>query len=394
MPRPDEVDHGTHAIGGWVRNQCSRSWIWQSDEKDPYNDLTVMDEPDYIFSRDLDARRYTASVIAAHDNDYEFTFGFIKMTLEARLEKAELLERCQNDPDYIVQYFKENYYRDGYWENIVAAAKAESCSEVMVCTNPLCLRKLSPTTHPKMIGRCGACGEVTLVHESLLANGCPPDGMIQVMMAQSVVQVDKAITSQNYMIKTSNDHDYVQVVYHNGYPLLEISTDIPQLRMNGEHFIRGRVNREVMEQSGLRVDLEKIMIRFNASNYNVLRVINLLLSDEAIVLDESMASKFRQEYIDNQWEEEFVNFATLLGERGVLKVDSSGVHDTLNALYNMAQNKSGKKTIIKRNGNIVFPTHDVLDNISQPMIERAFRVTEHGRYDDVTDVFQVGEGAV
>ena len=59
----------------------------------------------------------------------------------------------------------------------------------------------------------------------------------------------------------------------------------------------------------------------------------------------------------------------------------------------MAQRKADKKTVIKKDGKIVFPTKAVLETITPGLMIKAFNITEHAQYTNPRDVFSLGEGA-
>jgi len=392
MPRSDS--YGTVSMGRWEWVNDNSGWVWKTVEDDPYRHLCIGPEPPEWWNNNIDAKNYVERMREAHGIDTEFTFGLMTMTWGAMVERTNKLEHCQRDPLFIVEYFKKTYYFDGYWAQLIAGAKEEHDEELFMCINPQCLRVyyFNERDEFRALRQCGNCGGFTMVHETLLLESGPPDGTIMNMMFYNMHTLDRMMMSHKILSEMATTHDSVRIHYRSQGPCLRISTEIPQLNVNGDHFIRGRVNREVMEEHGLNVHASEIVIGFSRVDVGVVSLLRRLFSDPGIMLDEGKAEKFRQEYIDGQWEDEFIAFVNQLRGRGVLKVDSSGVHDTLTAIYNMAQKSSGKKTIIKRSGKIVFPTQAVLENISQPLIERAFSITEHGRY-KLEEAFDVGGGA-
>lgn len=386
--------YGKNTIGRWMRNR-QNEFRWHTVDDDPYCGIIVMPTTTW-FNTDIDAKTYVERMREEHGVDYEFTFGAEKttMTWGSKLAKWEELEKCQRDPDYIVEYFKECYYQDETWEKMIAAALLESNEKLYMCVNPMCNRTNFADENDRIqLRHCQHCGRMTMVRDDLLLERGVPDGVFHNLMANNIHVLDRRIDMNNTLLNIAATQDKADILYRGSNPFLCISTSMPQLKVGGDHFIRGRVNREVLGELGFDVNRDHIMISFESLHIELASMLRLLFSDENIMLDESKAEKFRQEYIDGQWDDEFVLFVDELVRNGTLKVDSSGVQDTLTVLYNMAQRMSGKKTIIKRAGKIVFPTREVLENISQPLIEKAFSVTEHGNYTDYSEVFQVDEGA-
>jgi hypothetical protein len=316
------------------------------------------------------------------------------MTWEQRTDNMERLQRCYDDPDLFVEYYMEHINNKEFWEELAAGAQREYDGPHLLCISPLCHRVHyhGGGDALRSLRRCDYCGSATMVKSDVLIEHGPPAGAIHNLLTDDISQIEQRHRVINDLLLLLRRYESAFVVYRGQRPYLNIDTDIPQLKTGGKHFIRGRVNREVLAERGFNINSSELLIGLVQVNIESAAVLRRLLSDEKIILDESKADKFRMEYIDNKWEEEFVVFANKLRENGVLQVDSSGIQDTLTALYNMAQKKSGKATIIKRDGSIVFPTQNVLENISQPLIERVFNITEHGRYDDISQVFAVGEG--
>lgn len=392
MPRSD--DFGTYNMGRWAhQSRISNTWSWESVEDDPYHGLRADGEA-ASWDEETNARAHVQQACEEHGIDHEFMFGVESMTFEAMNERVASLEQCQRDPAFAATYLRENMFSEAYWEGLITGVRAEFNKAHFLCINPTCHRTLFPeeSDEYRAIGQCNHCGGMTMVRDDLLLGAGPVDGTLHGLLTSSLPGLMRRASINNIMLGLGGAHDCARVQYRSQRPHLYISTDIPQLKVDGDHFIRGRVNREVMSEYGFDSDLSFMMLAFSRSHPEMVSILSRLLGDEDIMLDEGRADKFRQEFVDTQWEDEFIDFVSKLRASGTLKVDSAGVQDTLTALYNMAQKKSGKKTIIKRNGKIVFPTQHVLENISQPLIERAFNVTEHGRYEDLSVVFEAGEG--
>lgn len=169
-----------------------------------------------------------------------------------------------------------------------------------------------------------------------------------------------------------------------------INPDAPQIRVKGPHFIKGQANREVLINYGW-VLLGTALRTEVANLVGPLRRVTIEMFSEDKIYDPSVAKKFRAEYIQSNFESEIYHFELTLRNRGVLKALDPSLRETTEALYNMAQWKTGRKTIIKRDGTIVFPTKQVLETIDTSLMTKAFMATEHWGFNDPSDVFRLGK---
>lgn len=372
------VSHGTFRVGSWARNNDSYMWTSQTD--DPYSYLLVpaneLDEPS-----NMNAKNY----VACFDDDHIFEFLYGKMTWHERVRAYNEISLADQDPIKFAEYYKENIHNKKI-SNLFSSASTEEaypCAHY-TCVDPFCLyHSLQETSNPPIISACGSCHKFTAVLDGL---ECDAAFMALTMRRMNDYVIRANVYNRLFDLVDSNDH--VKIAVRGRRLFLLLDNEIPQLRVGGNHFIRGRVNREVLAEQGVRAE-EKILIQLPNLSLDIIKILERLLSSESIILDPSKADKFRDEYIDSRWSEEFSNFTNELRESGLLKVDSAGLHETLTALYNMTQRKNNFKTIIKRDGSIKFPTTEIVCHIKPRLCARAFMATEHGLYDSPTDVFNI-----
>jgi len=302
----------------------------------------------------------------------------------------ETLDKLNRNPEKFAAYYRENILRSDIFPKVLDAVRRES-SEVSfyLCIDPHCHHIFyTNQTITAIFRKCDGCGAITQLHSS--ASGPVPDVLIM-GLCHRTIQSLKRRHEINNVAWNSCDADGVRLRVGDSFPMLDIEQNIQQLSVKGDHFIRGRVNREVLSESGLSFyGNGPIRIRISQINSDQAALLTKLLSDPLIMLDPDRAEKFRDEYVDSRWGEEYTSFVLEL-RKGRLKVDSAGLDETLTALYHMTQKKIDKRTIIKKDGSIVFPTQKVLENINPFMMRRAFAATEHGRYIDPAQVFNMDE---
>jgi hypothetical protein len=248
----------------------------------------------------------------------------------------------------------------------------------------------------------------------LIKHGAPA-GAIMSLHDIPYPRLKKRITTQSRLCELSSKSEHVRIGVYERRLVYRIDKDMPGIRVNGHHFILGRVNRDVLSELRINIwpgeaialgdddwwgpanpgDLVSgdLMVSYvHATEEGIDRFFELIENPDKL-LDAATAGRYREEYIDRRWEEEFEIFVAKLVNDGILLVDSSGVGETITALYHMAQRKSGKKSVIKKSGKVVFPTDDVFQSIDRDMMMRAFSLTEHAKYTDPDQVFRITGGA-
>ena len=300
-------------------------------------------------------------------------------------------EKVNTDPDAFVAYYRENVLRKDMFSVIDESMERwDMVRQYYMCINPSChfVKWHEEGGRRTIMRKCDACGCFTsLFHD--LADKIPDSvilGLSHVTMESLVEQKE----SQKGLWNAGATDEKVYIKVIESWPTLCMNTSIPQLSVKGDHFIRGRVNREVLNEAGLAIyNDELLQLRLGPTRFNLGNLIGRMLDDPLCMLDPERADKFRDEYVDSRWQEEYIQFVSTLRDKDLLRVDSAGLNETLTALYHMAQKRAGKRTIIKKDGSIVFPTQDVLENMKPLMFERAFHATEHGSYDSPGAVFNM-----
>jgi len=401
MPRSESW--GTMRMGRWDRwamETSTDALSWRSSDDDPYAGLVAPEPQPESFNVDVNARDYVALIIAEHGEDHLFTFkGAGLYTMTAKLELANVIDKCRRDPVFFVEYYKEHLMHKLSLELVYTAARREETDgPVHICIEPSCLttRWSAEEDDWPSIRRCDNCGAYTSVSGAYLMEDGIPDACIMNMHAQGITELTERIRLNKICYDIAETNEYAKIKILEARPVLVISNEAPQLQVEGDHFIRARVNRDVLREAGINAyeASSSVSVWFTRSRAQLIELVERLMSDEEIMLDPSRASRFRTEYIEQRWGEEFMVFVNRLNDDGILQVDSSGLNETLTALYHLAQKKAGSRTIIKKNGKIKFPTDDVLENISPLLMATAFMATEHSGYENPGDVFMMGEGAV
>jgi hypothetical protein len=400
MPVSEEVQWGRGTSGRWSTSRLSMTTVdmWISEiHGDPYNGLVLpVDRPEW-FGMNLSAQEYCA-ISMEESGDIEFNFDGTFSTLEDRIVDVQDVERCRIDPEYFVSYFKEHIMYPPLYDHILRGAREQDISySPYICINPRChnvtyVGDEHANDTPPAIKSCVACSGFTMVHETRIDRGPPPDAVIMALAFFPFKTVRSASKRNRIAMEIAEQSQYCKIRVENGQPFLWISRLAPQLYTRGDHFIRARINREVLSEQNIASGIDtgsNIHAGFVSMNNKQLELLRKLMSDELMNLDPERGSKFREEYIDERWEEELVNFVGKLREKGILLVDSIGMGDTLTALYHLAQKKAGASTVIKKNGNIRFPTSEVLENIDSFMMTRAFEATEHPYHAQPSDVFRL-----
>ena len=375
---PIEETCGTFNMGRWGDGRMGMGVIWRSTDRDPY---TCIEFP-HDTSREIDAK--TALAEAGELPLIDGTTGGI----DEIVRMQELFIKTKTNLDLFMEYYRESVMSTRMIEAAVALMKdaGYDLENSALCISPSC-HFINSTDGLSSMNECPACGKVTAVRASDLP--AVPDACVVNLLAYNMHSLTISNLTNNDFVKMA-DTDKAKLVFMRSRILLAIDTGIPQLTARGDHFIRARVNRSVLADMGHTIPTDSDWnIQFIGGSRANLRVVIRLMADDNIVLDPSRADQFREEYIDDQWSEEYVAFVTKLRHNGILRVDSAGLNETLTALYNIVQNAGGIKSIIKKNGKVVFPTADVVGGINKLALSKAFSLTEHNQYGDIDEVFCV-----
>jgi len=373
---------GTFMMGRWGPKKLFSRVEWLSDASDPYGYI--------LFPHDTNTALQPKAIMAEFGNDYMFDLiDGSRGTLDDAVKLCEYGNKASADLNLFVEFYKNKIFSKSLFSathhGLVAAGRG--VDGLSICISPSC-HYMEIGSGP--ITECESCGRYTSI--PIVEEPDIPDGCIHNLSPVHIRKLLVSSTMIDRIIELSNN-DTVRLIADRSRMMLSIDTNIPQLRAKGDHFIRARVNRAVLGDSGHNIPAEaNWLIPIIGLNRSNTELIIRLLEDESILLDPSRADAFREEYIDEQWSEEYIKFVSLLRKSGTLKVDSAGLHETLTALYNMVQNSAGLRSIIKKSGEVVFPTTSVLENTNTRLIVQAFNATEHNAYETIGDVFVIEEG--
>ena len=371
---------GTRDIGRWSSlgegDRCS----WISVDDDPYS---------YVY--------YPGSVnirVSARDRARDLGVGYIFEMIDGRrgtIDDAKALAdvccNAQGNQGKYIEFYHDLIYNRDMLAAAASVIGAPPGDEPIVCIAPGCsYTSFIQDGTSGFLNRCSSCNAMTGIRVSDIDD--VPEGPIFALATLSIKQLvaDARRNRDVFALVASSEHASVSGI--NGYIELSVNAEIPQLKVEDSHFIRGRVNRRVLSDAG--VDFPPTGNWYNSViNLRLLTldILTRLLSDDNIILDIDMANDIRAEYVDERWGAEYNKFARAMSKRKIIKVDSAGLTEMLTALYNIVQNNIGKKPIIKKAGDVSFPTADVLNNISDRDIKIAFGVSEHEPFDRVDDVF-------
>lgn len=408
-----QEDWGTFNTGRWGSTMGMKVTWTANDNGDPYNSVKI--DGDWVpewFDQSMSAKELFRR-IADESGEEPFTF-FYDVSDEAqiseRINAAEMGIKCRLDPFYFLEHYKADIHYPSIYKTLSELARSKYPGHIAyVCVRPDCyqIHIKSKERDKVTVQNCVRCNGLTQVLSDILIEHGPPDPCLMAMALSNYMSISYSGTKSAILARMADESKYMSIDTFDYAPALKVNKDMPGIRVDGEHFIRGRVNREVLRDHGFNnydnemsdfIDgqdetvHEDLMMRFTNSKMSGLRHMMRIVEDPKVYLDLSKADKFRSEYIDTRWEEEFAQFVSALVDKKILKVDSSGVHDTITTLYHMAQRKAGKRTIIRKTGKIVFPTKDVLEIINPALMTRAFEVSEHAQYTDPSEVFMLGDG--
>jgi hypothetical protein len=394
MPRSDSW--GTFRMGRW--GTIGHKTVWLSSADDPYDGLRFDQLPSWLLIDEVNAKEAVRRITNESGEDTPFVFGPGQFSsIVKRIEDARMAEKSDDDPAYFIEMFKKNAMYKRAYPLIAGAARSYHDSMPHICISPGChyTSYYSDSNVEKRLARCRSCGNFNgaVRADVLIKDGVPPDEAIASLAGFPYRDLVERSAKSARFFDIALDNQGVALVLSDYKPALKLSRTLPQLRVGDQHFIRGRANRDVLQRNGIRMAREgDIFIQLFSSGADRLDIVERLLSDEQIILDTSVADKYRAEYIDTRWAAEFTKFCTALKNKDILLVHERGVSETLTSLYHMAQKRANVRTIIKRDGKIKFPTSRVLENISPFLLTRAFEITEHAAYDEVSQVFRIGEG--
>jgi hypothetical protein len=376
--------------------------------------MTNEEKPEW-FRMEMSAKQVVDRLLEENGDDFELFFVDEKKMVRVidRIKEAHTAEKCRLDPFFFLEHYKsEIHYPDLYLTLAVLAKETHPNFESYICVQPEChyIRYENTEHEGQSIKQCRLCGAHTAINARVvIEHGTVPDVVLMALAQQRYRKIKSAALKCATLARMAAEQEHIAITLYDYRPTLRISKDMPGFRVDGDHFIRGRVNREVLLEAkatpwpmegdgpddfiaGQDADpITDIMMMWYNTDEETVDLLKRVIDEPKVFLDPSKADKFREEYIDARWDEEFGKFVAALIDKNILAVDSSGVKDTLTTLYHLAQRKVDKKTVIRKNGNIRFPTHEVLENISPDLIKRAFAVTEHGAYVDPQQVFRLGE---
>lgn len=165
--------------------------------------------------------------------------------------------------------------------------------------------------------------------------------------------------------------------------------------VKGKHFIRGRVNRHVLgEFEGISLRGSDLMYGpTNKLTMPSVAFLSYILRNPDVIVLPDLASTFRDECVSEFLPDEMKEFANKLKRKGVMKTSTSTRHEQINelltSLYAIAKKDRGLKILIKKNGDVMFPTDEIAESIKPWMIERAFAASEHRGISEVGELFNV-----
>lgn len=379
---------GTREVGRWtMRAIGDGSAYWRSIESDPYHRLVAEG------MQSTDAKSYVAEKIASEGEGYEFLFvGGLRMTMHDRIEQWQTDMSLSDNPEAYAKEFLKSIVPTEAWETL--ARLAMNNNRRFICINPGCLYAAEYLETDNGRGSCPACGYPTSVRCDDISDG---DALVDAAGSLSSMSVPSIRTKAALLMGALSltEHKDISLALYSSTPNVVINRKMKQIHAKGRHFIKARSNRLAMREAGWVAsggENGDLYRQINRLSTEMLEMAQLLASDPEIIIDMQYAERFRQEYIDEGWENEFISFIGKLRDRGILLVDSRGVDETVEAIYRLAQRRGNFKTIIKRDGSLVFPTQKVLENITPHLINRAFAHTEHAAYSDASEVFRLVEG--
>ena len=378
----DENLFGTHDIGGWETSRQRSRLQWMSSDEDPYAYM-YYDNP-----KSRDAR--TLVEYADKDHVFELVDGS-NGTLDDAKNLALYCNEALSDPVKYTEFY--NRYIHSYDMLRVAAEHIwnDGYGEPLACINPSCSSVSQTTERARFSSRCQLCSKLTRVRVGDIDS--LPEASIHSLSDLGIVDMIVAARRNREAMTLADSFDSIESYITDGGIWLRLETDIPQLKVGDDHFIKARVNREVLIGAGLYLPAvdTPLVSRITDINLKSLELLTMLLSDEGMCLDLERATDIRAEYIDEKWLNEYYSFARTISKRKIIKVDSAGLTEMLTALYNIVQNNIGSRPVIKRTGKVVFPTKEVLDNISDRDIKLAFSTSEHSPFVDASEVFYLME---
>lgn len=416
MLKPVDI-WGMLGKGGRWGSDLRGNLLWSATlDSDPYRKLRMNpgDAPDW-FDESMNARDVVARMIEENGDDLKLYFtgtGTNKyIRVVDRINDAVTGERCRLDPFFFLELYKSEYYTARMYADMVEQAIAEHTDHMCYfCINPTCHYFTYVSDHKPSIAKCRACGCMTSVNAEVIAASGVPDAVLMSLAVYEFHRIKSGAIISSGLFGLAKDSEYVTMQVYDYRPAARVSKNMPGLVVKGDHFIRGRANRESLMDAGadewvLTPDyppghvedqdpppLRDLRLQMHNCNKEVVDILRSIIEDPKVFIDPSKAEKFREEYIDTRWDEEFGKFVAALVDDKILKVDSSGVNETLTTLYHMAQRRANKRTIIKKDGKIMFPTKKVLEHINPRLMKQSFDLTEHAQYTDAGQVFALDSG--
>ena len=253
------------------------------------------------------------------------------------------------------------------------------------------------------LGRCLSCGSKTAANSDYLVN----DGRVAYQFSKAIEYTHERFGFdhlENWMTSYLGKQYGMDLIdmfpevlefrlddqFQNG--VIAIKDDAPQIKVGGPHYIKGMANQQSLKDNGWGVSRGILYVGLG-DLISSRRKMAIEMFSEDKIYDQSLANRFRAEYIQSRFDSEINSFEEKLRGSGVLKVKTMFTRETTMVLYNMAQRRTGRKTIIKRDGTIVFPTQEVLDAVDTSLMTKAFMATEHPGYSEPSEVFRLGKEA-
>jgi len=390
------MDNGTHENGGrWKRMHKTIQWYWWSEYQQPLSEYTgiVWWHPDTSgFMLDV------ADLLAQRgDREIEWIDGFTGSLDERREHIARINAITHMSPTEYVAFHQKLFDCKQFDELVAYNLKRRYGDEDLiygVCINPSC--RAGSVFPPddnygvKYIYCCPSCNCVTSIRAEHIDDH-EVRAAATLAMATKISINRLAHAAKARMLLQIKDNVPNTIVRYEGGLVFKIKmSDNPSFANRGKHFIRGRVNTEVMKKLGCRITPSGEFLQLGISTDNLaLQLILRLNEDPMQILDEKMADSYRADYIDSMFNDEIASFAKQLSSMGVLRVDSAGVNETLRVIYALAQKKAGARSIIKKSGDVQFPTDKVIQSIDSDLITKAFTMTEHSMYQNVEQAFNI-----
>ena len=376
---------GTLDVGRWNSYGDTNRGSWISVTNDPYS---------YVYYPGNLSIRVSAKE-RARELGVDYIFEMIdgrRGTMDDAKALADVCHNAQCDQGKYIEFYHDLIYNRDMLAAAASVNGAPPGHEAVVCIAPGCSHTtFIPDGTSGFLNRCSSCNSMTSIRAGEIDD--VPEGPIFSLATQGIAQLvaDARRNRDVFALAASSEHASITV--ENGFIELSINSEMPQLKIKNAHFIRGRVNRRVLSDTGINLPSTGRWYTNSVINMRIMTLdfLTRLLSDDDIILDLDMANDIRAEYIDERWGAEYDKFARAMSKRKIIKVDSAGLTEMLTALYNIVQNNIGKKPIIKKTGDVLFPTADVLNNISDRDIKIAFGVSEHEPFDNVDDVFYLME---